>query len=220
MLSVLAALYCKRSKFVRAARIVVAWAPGPWGRTRAGGPCYFWLRPKAALCVAVSLGVCAWAKPPPLSLDGYRNEKLMEGPHDSAGLTEFNGGCYVCHGNYRTESLVVSHAKEKVGCIECHGESLPHQVDEFHRTPPEKMYGPHNVDKMCGKCHEEHDAPASKVIARWRKRCPTKMNPREIVCTDCHFKHRLPKRTVVWDKKTGKLVIHKKGQDADNGRSK
>ena len=215
MLSVLAALYCKRSKFVRAARIVVAWAPGPWGRTRAGGPCYH------CLCVAACLGICTWALAvPPLSLDGYRNEKLVEGPHESAGLKELNGGCYVCHGNYRTESLVTSHAKEKVGCIQCHGESLPHQVDEFHRTPPEKMYGPHNVDKMCGKCHEQHDAPATKVIQRWQQRCLAKVDPREITCTDCHFKHRLPSRTVVWDKKTGKLVVQKKGQDANSGKSK
>ena len=154
----------------------------------------------AVFCLAASQGVRARATAvPPLSLDGYRNEKLMEGPHDSAGLKEINGGCYVCHGNYRTESLVLSHAKEKVGCIQCHGESLPHQVDEFHRTPPEKMYGPHNVDKMCGECHEEHDAPARKVIERWRQRFPAKANPKEIVCTDCHFEHRLPSRTVVWD---------------------
>ena len=110
----------------------------------------------ALLGAAVSVGLRGWAVAavPPLSLDGYRDEKLPTGRDESAGLKELNGGCYVCHGNYRTESLVVSHAKEKVGCIDCHGESLPHQVDEFHRTPPEKMYGPHNVDKMCGQCHD------------------------------------------------------------------
>ena len=175
----------------------------------------------ALLCVAASLGFCTWVMAvPPLSLDKYRDEKLPVGKDESAGLKEVNGGCYVCHGNYRTESLVISHAKEKVGCVECHGESLPHQVDEFHRTPPEKMYGPHNVDKMCGKCHEEHDAPADKVIERWQQRCPDKTDPKQIVCTDCHFQHRLPSRDVVWNKKTGKLVIHKKDQDANKGKSK
>ena len=175
----------------------------------------------AVLCVAVSLAVRGWAvAAPPLSLDGYRDEKLPEGRHDSGGLKETNGGCYVCHDNYRTESLVQSHAKEKVGCIECHGESIPHQVDEFHRTPPGKMYGPHNVDKMCGDCHEDHDAPARKVIGRWRQRCPAKTDPKKIVCTDCHFKHRLPSRTVVWDKKTGKLIVHKRAEDTNHGKSK
>jgi hypothetical protein len=157
---------------------------------------------------------------PPLSLDGYRDEKLPAGKDDSAALKEFNGGCYVCHGNYRTESLVRSHAKEKIGCVKCHGESLPHQADETHRTPPEKMYGAHDVNKMCIQCHEEHDVPAGKVIARWQQRCPAKNNPEEIVCTDCHFEHRLPARSVVWDKKTGKLIVFEKDQGAGNGRNK
>jgi hypothetical protein len=173
----------------------------------------------AALLAAFSLAVRGWAVPP-LSLDGYRNEKLTTGRDESAGLNEPNGACYVCHGNYRTESLVTSHAKKKVGCVECHGLSLPHQADETHRTPPEKMYGPHNVDKMCAKCHEDHDAPARKVIARWQQRCPGKTDPKEIVCTDCHFEHRLPTRTVVWDKKTGKLVVYKTGQGTNNAKNK
>jgi hypothetical protein len=172
-----------------------------------------------ALFVAVFPGLPATAAPP-LSLDGYRDEKLPEGRHDSAGLKEINGGCYVCHGNYRTESLVLSHAKEKVGCIQCHGESLPHQGDEFHRTPPEKMYGPANIDKMCGKCHEEHDAPAGKVIARWRQRCPGKTDPKDIVCTECHFEHRLSSRSVVWDKNTGKLMSGEKDQAAKSDKNK
>ena len=39
---------------------------------------------------------------PPLSLDGYRGEKLPTGPHDSARASAINEDCYVCHGNYRT----------------------------------------------------------------------------------------------------------------------
>jgi hypothetical protein len=72
---------------------------------------------------------------------------------------------------------------------------------------------------MCAKCHEDHDASARKIIQRWQQRCPAKTRPNEIVCTDCHFEHRLPSRTVVWDKKTGKLVIHKKDRGADTGKS-
>ncbi len=168
------------------------------------------------LFMTVSPAVHSPAAAPPLSLDGYRDEKLPTGRDASAELKEINGGCYVCHGNYRTESLVVSHAKEKVGCIQCHGESLPHQVDEFHRTPPEKMYGPQNVDAMCATCHDGHDAPAWKVVQRWQQRCAAKASLREIVCTDCHYEHRLPSRTVVWDKKTGKLVVHRQDQPANN----
>ena len=190
----------------------------PEARARDGGRST--LASASGWCVAACLVICTWATAvPPLSLDGYRDEKLMEGPHESPALEKLNGGCYVCHGNYRTESLVLTHAKEDVGCIQCHGKSVAHQIDEFHRTPPEKMFGPHNVDNMCGECHEEHDAPGRKVIERWQQRCPAKTNPKEINCTDCHFKHRLPSRTVVWDKKTGKLIIHEKAQDPNNGKT-
>jgi predicted CXXCH cytochrome family protein len=82
------------------------------------------------------------------------------------------------------------------------------------------MYGPHNVDKMCGKCHEDHDAPARKVIQRWQERSAAKADPERVVCTDCHFEHRLRSRTVVWDKKTGKLVVHKQDRAANNGKTK
>jgi hypothetical protein len=174
----------------------------------------------AGLCLAVALTLSASAAVPPLSLDGYRDEKLPSGRHESAGLKEFNGGCYVCHGNYRTEALVVRHAQKKVGCSDCHGPSIPHQVDEFHRTPPEKMFGLHNIDQMCGKCHEDHDVPARKVITRWQQRGAAKGNAKNIVCTDCHFEHRLASRTVVWDKKTGKLVVRKPDADTNHGKSK
>jgi hypothetical protein len=75
------------------------------------------------------------------------------------------------------------------------------------------MYPQESIDASCTAiCHKTHDAPASAVVERWQKRCPTKTNPAEIVCTDCHFKHRLPFRTVWWNKKTGELVIRKGGQ--------
>lgn len=172
----------------------------------------------AVLCLAAALAVRARAAAPPLSLDGYRDEKLPSGREDSTGLKEINGGCYVCHGNYRTESLVLGHAREKVGCIDCHGKSIAHQVDEFHRTPPEKMYGRHNIDPMCETCHEEHDVPARKIIERWWQRGAAKGNPRDIVCTDCHFEHRLSSRTVVWDKQTGKLLVRQKGEVSNQGK--
>ncbi len=143
---------------------------------------------------------------PPLSLDGFRDEKLPEAPHDWAGPDGINENCFVCHGNYRSEPLVHSHAKEKVGCTKCHGQSLPHQRDEDHRTPPDKMYGREGVDAMCHACHEEHDVPAVKVLKRWQQRCPQKTNPKEVVCTDCHHEHRLTARNVVWDRTTRKLV--------------
>ena len=144
---------------------------------------------------------------PPLSLEGLMDEKLPEAPKEKVILKVDNGACFVCHGNYDGESLVVTHAKEEVGCVDCHGESTDHRNDEDNITPPEKMYSLEGIDKMCGNCHKTHDAEGKKVIARWQRRCPAKTDPKEIVCTDCHFQHRLKFRTVWWDKKTGKLVI-------------
>ncbi len=156
---------------------------------------------------------------PPLSLEGYRDEKLPEAPHDSAGLDGINENCFVCHGNYRTESLVLSHAKQRVGCIRCHGESLPHQRDEDHRTPPDTMYGREGVDTMCRACHETHDVPAVKVLQRWRQRCPQKTDPETIVCSDCHYEHRLASRSVVWDRKSRKPASAGKAKTSIKPRS-
>ncbi len=152
------------------------------------------------------------AAAPPLSLEGYLDEKLPEATGNEPKLKVNNGSCYVCHGNYDEESLVVTHGKGEVGCIDCHGKSLDHRGDEDNITPPEKMYALKDVDKMCGKCHDEHDAPAEDVVARWQERCPKKTDPEQIVCTDCHFEHRMRFRTVWWDKATGELVIRKEGQ--------
>ncbi len=178
----------------------------------------FALAAAAGLVIAVCRGSLLSLAAPPLSLDGYRDEKLPEAPHEAAGLDAINENCFVCHGNYRTEELVVSHAKAKVGCARCHGESLPHQRDEDHRTPPEKMYGRDGVDAMCRACHETHDAPALKVLTRWRDRCPQKTDPRQIVCTDCHYNHRLVARTVAWDRNSRKPTPAGKAKTQTQGR--
>jgi len=143
---------------------------------------------------------------PPLSLEGYLDEKLPEAPKETEKLKVDNFSCYVCHGNYEGEELVVSHGKEAIGCIDCHGESYAHRNDEDNVTPPDKMYPPETIDKMCAECHEEHVASARDVIERWRERCPEKTNPNEIVCTDCHYQHRLERRVVVWHKRTGEVI--------------
>jgi formate-dependent nitrite reductase cytochrome c552 subunit len=113
----------------------------------------------------------------------------------------------VCHTNYQEEEMVTQHAVENVGCVKCHGDSLAHRNDENNTTPPDKMYPLTSIDRACMECHETHDAPARKVLARWRERCPAKNDPTLIVCTDCHGEHRLKHRTVRWDKATGKLLM-------------
>jgi hypothetical protein len=71
------------------------------------------------------------------------------------------------------------------------------------------MYWPERIEEKCEECHESHDAPARDVLARWQKRCPEKTDFNTVVCTDCHGYHRLERRTVRWEKKTGKLIITK-----------
>jgi ribosomal protein L37E len=152
---------------------------------------------------------------PPLSLEGLLDEKLPEaatGPEEKEQAD--NSACYVCHGDFKGEPLAHRHAVEGIGCADCHGESHAHRNDEDHVTPPEVMFAEHQIDAACVKCHASHDAPARKVLARWRERCPEKKDPRKVTCTDCHFSHRMKVRTVRWDKKTRKLIIRKVPEEA------
>lgn len=152
------------------------------------------------------------AAAPPLSIEHLLDEKLPEAARDADKVLADNSACYVCHGNYKEEPFALAHAKEDVGCADCHGESHDHRNDEDNITPPDKMYAEADIAAACADCHETHDAPAHKVIARWQERCPGKTDPKRLVCTDCHGKHRLEFRTVWWNKKTGELVIRKEGQ--------
>jgi hypothetical protein len=117
-----------------------------------------------------------------------------------------NSYCYVCHGNYEDEKLAAIHRDQGIGCVKCHGESVKHSGDEDNITPPEIMYPSSKIDAACAKCHDSHDAPAAKVIARWQQSCPGKTNAKDVTCTDCHGSHRLKVRTRRWDKATGKLI--------------
>jgi hypothetical protein len=68
------------------------------------------------------------------------------------------------------------------------------------------MFPADKIDSACRTCHDSHDVPARKVLACWKERCPTKTDPDEVACTDCHGQHRLARRTVRWDKTTRQLL--------------
>lgn len=166
------------------------------------------------LGVAAAISIparCATAAPP-LSIEDLLDEELPEASQNADEILADNSACYVCHGNYQEEPFVLAHAKDDVGCVDCHGASHAHRDDEDNITPPDKMYAPGDIARNCAECHETHDAPAAKVIARWQERCPAKTDPKELLCTDCHGKHRLAFRTVWWNKKTGELIVRKEGQ--------
>jgi predicted CXXCH cytochrome family protein len=157
------------------------------------------------------------AAPPPLVVDKKapllldEPKKPAQDPWDApTGPVANNQACFVCHGNYQTESMAGVHAKANVGCVKCHGESFAHRDDEDNVTPPDVMFWPEKIEPGCKECHDEHDAPAVKVIARWQECCPAKTDPKSVLCTDCHGKeHRLKVRTVRWDKQTRKLLVRK-----------
>lgn len=155
---------------------------------------------------------------PPLVVDKSAPLMLEDPPEVDPWAAPFgpvadNLACYCCHANYEEEQFVVYHAKANVGCVKCHGQSYAHRDDENNVTPPDTMFPPETIEANCKECHETHDAPAKDVIARWQERCPKKTKPEELLCMDCHGKHRLELRTVRWDKRTGKLILRSTPQD-------
>jgi hypothetical protein len=101
-----------------------------------------------------------------------------------------NAACYVCHMTFVKEELAKVHLKAKVGCIQCHGLSAKHANDEnIGATKPDITFKPRQIDASCGECHEGHDAPAKKVVARFVERhLPANSAP---ICTDCHGQHKI-----------------------------
>lgn len=133
---------------------------------------------------------------------------------DEAGDPEAgadNSRCTVCHLNLGMEEMVVTHAREDIGCADCHGQCDEHIDDESWATggpgtPPDIMFPPDKIDAACGECHDTHDVPAQSILERWKQRCPEKTDVTTVVCTDCHGKHRVVAklRKAWWDKRTGK----------------
>jgi hypothetical protein len=100
-----------------------------------------------------------------------------------------NAACYVCHMTFVFEELAKVHLAEKTTCIDCHGLSAAHANDEhIGATKPDITYKRDQIDPSCEKCHEEHDVPATKVIARFLERKPAEA---PASCTDCHGTHKI-----------------------------
>lgn len=140
----------------------------------------------------------------PLLMDEPAEEEAPK--FDPKHPTADNGRCYVCHANYKEEPFVQRHAKANVGCVRCHGDSPEHVADEANLTPPLLMYWPSRVGFNCYGCHPQHKAPVRDVIVRWQERVAGKVDPKRVLCTDCHGEHRLHRRTIVWNKRTGALI--------------
>jgi len=136
----------------------------------------------------------------PALLDGP--EGIQTPPRRTRGKEADNDRCHVCHINFSEERLAVGHAWADVGCEKCHGPSDAHCGDEGNITPPTTLFAKADIDKSCKVCHPDdrfvEDAKSCPIVVDDSK------GPK--YCTDCHGRHRMERRTVHWDKKTGKLL--------------
>ena len=130
----------------------------------------------------------------PLLLD-EPTEKQEASAVATARAAAENTACFVCHANYKTESLANRHAGADIGCVNCHGQSSAHQNDENNITPPETIYSADKIDPFCRSCHKAHNISPRNIIARWVKRNPDKTAP---TCRGCHeTEMSRPKRSLL-----------------------
>jgi len=131
-----------------------------------------------------------------------------------------NVGCFNCHGessphqndenNITPPETMYSAEKIDPFCRSCH---------KVHDISPREIIANYLKKKSEGAntscqgqdCHESDDVPPEKVVIRWKERDLVKIDPEKIVCTDCHGDHRMKVRTIIWDKKSGKLLRTNKG---------
>ncbi len=140
----------------------------------------------AGLCVALAAGIVGACRQ-----HGFGRG----GPAD-------NSYCFVCHTNFKEDSLATRHARKGIGCASCHGESDAHSADEDNLTAPDVMFAKEKIAPFCMNCHPR------RKIARKREHkailAGTATENRH--CTDCHGTHRMAVRTRRWDKTTGELI--------------
>lgn len=145
---------------------------------------------------------------PPLVVDLESPLLLDDADTASDGATDGadNMACLVCHMNFKSEFLAHNHAGQRIGCVNCHGDSFAHRNDENNTTPPEIMFPAQRIDPFCQTCHKTHDVPAKRIIRHWQGVDMAGADADAITCTHCHGQHRMKVRTVLWDKTTGKLL--------------
>jgi len=168
-----------------AAALVMAWAGCK--------PCCFYKRTQVS-----SAADKGSAKEEPLLLED-EPLLLLDDPaagHNDANMAD-NSRCFVCHINYATEDIAVIHARHKMSCAHCHGESDEHIADESwasggNGTAPEKIYTKDQVNPFCLHCHEGRDLPKKEHRLLFTNPPPDKY------CTDCHGKHLLEERKTKW----------------------
>ena len=71
-----------------------------------------------------------------------------------------NNLCYACHLNFEKETLTLVHAQVNIGCVQCHGASDAHRLDEDTITP---HFGCSDLDASGRYCERQRCC-----VGRWR----------------------------------------------------
>jgi len=154
----------------------------------------------------------------PASAESQAKKEAAPAPAQTAGEAKpatfvANPFCRACHADFDEERLVATHKAAGIGCERCHGESLRHRSDEANVTPPELMYPKERINPACMMCHprqtirqvESHRPILEAGLSIFDAPSPDE-NAKKY-CTDCHGRdHRMNRRTIQWDKRTGKLI--------------
>ena len=125
---------------------------------------------------------------PLLLLDDEPAVDLGEGAAD-------NSRCHVCHMNYMSDSLALTHAAAGMGCNKCHGESDEHIADESWAwggkgTAPDDMYTLEQINPFCTGCHNKDTLQMHEAVLAGTSEAK--------YCTDCHGEHRMAVRKMKW----------------------
>jgi hypothetical protein len=136
--------------------------------------------------------------------------------------TGVNIGCIHCHGQStahrndenNTTPPEIMYPREKVDpfCQGCH--ITAHDISPKTIITRWLQHSEEEIHPSCTGCHKEDDVPPAKVVARWKEKGldKAKTDPEKTGCTDCHGEHQIRVRTIVWDKKTGKLLRTNRGE--------
>jgi hypothetical protein len=135
---------------------------------------------------------------PPLLLEDEPLLLLDDEPDENLSSESIadNSRCFVCHINYMQEDIAVTHARQGMGCANCHGESDEHIADESwasggNGTAPDIMFTRDQINPFCMDCHAK-----DKINTEQHKSLFENIN--ETFCTDCHGDHRLTERKCKW----------------------
>ena len=131
-----------------------------------------------------------------------------------------NISCFNCHGessaHQNDENNITApgtmYPADKIdpfcqSCHKVHNISSRKIIASFLKKKSEGA----NTSCLGQDCHESDDIPPEKVVTRWKELALGETDPDKIVCTDCHGEHRMKVRTIIWDKKSGKLLRTNRG---------